>query len=160
MHFTGKNPLNLPFFLCRSLGKMANNVQAKADQPGNNLFHFSLIKMLVVEELRNLNKDWNSFLISANIPRDPKGDIPLSAEKSTLHSSEVRKEDVTEKRKGKEIEDSSFSQPTSQKRSRSRLTDKTEEIQAPSKPRTKSSAKRFPIPTIQLELVECAKPGN
>jgi hypothetical protein len=57
MHFTGKNPLILPFFLCRILGNMADNVQAKADQTGNNLFHFSLIKMLVVEELRNLNKD-------------------------------------------------------------------------------------------------------
>jgi hypothetical protein len=33
MHFTGRSPLNLPFFLCRSLGKMADNVQAKADQP-------------------------------------------------------------------------------------------------------------------------------
>jgi hypothetical protein len=123
---------------------MADNVQAKADQPGNNLFHFSLIKMLVVEELRHLNKDWDSFLISANIPRDPKGDIPLSAEESTLHSSEVRKEDVTGKRKGKEIEDSSFSQPTSQKKSRSRLTNKTEEIQAPSKPCTKSLPRDFP----------------
>jgi hypothetical protein len=50
MHFTGKNPLNLPFFLCRSLGKMEDSVQAKADHSGNNLFHFSLIKMLVVEE--------------------------------------------------------------------------------------------------------------
>jgi hypothetical protein len=70
--------------------------------------------MLVVEELRHLNKDWNSFMILANIPRDPKGDVPLSAEESTLHSSEARKEDVIERRKGKEIEDSSFSQPTSQ----------------------------------------------
>jgi hypothetical protein len=68
MHFTGRSPLNLPFFLCRSLGKMADSVQAKADQPENNLFHFSLIKMLVVEELGNLNRDWDSFLISTNIP--------------------------------------------------------------------------------------------
>jgi hypothetical protein len=57
MHFTGKNPLNLPFFLCRILAKMGDNVQAKDDQRGNNSFHFSLIKMLVVEVLRNLNKD-------------------------------------------------------------------------------------------------------
>jgi hypothetical protein len=113
MQFTGKNPLNLPFFLCRSLGKMAGSVQAKADQPGNNFFHFSLIKMLVVEELRHLNKDWNYFLVSANILRDPKGDIPLSAKESTLQSSGAREEDVTGKRKGKEIEDPSFSQPTS-----------------------------------------------
>jgi hypothetical protein len=67
----------------------------------------------VVEELRNLNKNWNSLLISANIPREPKEDIPLSTEKSTLHSSKARKEGVNKRRKGKEIEDSPFSQPTS-----------------------------------------------
>jgi hypothetical protein len=101
MHFTGRNPLNLPFFLCRSLGKMADSVQAKADKSENKLFHFSLIKMLVVEELRNLNKDLNSFPISENIPRDPKGYISLSIEKSSLHSSEARRGDVIEIRKGK-----------------------------------------------------------
>jgi hypothetical protein len=81
MHFTGINPLNLPFFLCQIMGKMEDNVQDKDDQPRNNLFHFSLIEMLVIEELRNLNTEWNYFMISANIPRDPKGDISLSAEK-------------------------------------------------------------------------------
>jgi hypothetical protein len=44
----------------------------------------------------------------ANIPRAPKGDIPLSLEESTLHSSETRKEDITGKRKGKELEGLSF----------------------------------------------------
>jgi hypothetical protein len=34
------------------------------------------------------------------------------------------------------------------------LIDKTEEIQAPSKPCTKSYANRFPIQTVHLELVE------
>jgi hypothetical protein len=100
MHFIGISPLNLPFFLCRILGKMEDSVQAKANQPENNLFHFSLINMLLVEELGNLNRDWNFFLILANIPRDPKGYITLSAQKSTLHSSEVRVGDV-ERRKGK-----------------------------------------------------------
>jgi hypothetical protein len=39
------------------MGNMADNVQAKVDQLENNLFHFSLINMLVVEEMRNLNND-------------------------------------------------------------------------------------------------------
>jgi hypothetical protein len=34
MHFTGKKPLNLPFFLHRILEKMADNIQAEADQRG------------------------------------------------------------------------------------------------------------------------------
>jgi hypothetical protein len=127
MHFIGRSHLNLPFFLCRSLAKMVDGVQAKADQPKNNLFHFSLIKMLVVEELENLNMDWNSFLISANIPRDHKGDIPLSAEKSTFHSSEERGGGVVEKGKGKEIENSPLNQPASKKKIKLRFFDETEE---------------------------------
>jgi hypothetical protein len=57
MHFTGKKPLNLAFFFHRSLEKMEDNVQAKANKPGKNLSHLSLIKLLVVKELRHLNKD-------------------------------------------------------------------------------------------------------
>jgi hypothetical protein len=33
MHFIGISPLNVPFSLCRSLGNMADSVQAKDDQP-------------------------------------------------------------------------------------------------------------------------------
>jgi len=116
------------------LGKYADIVQDEADQPGNNLSYLSLIKLLVVEELRRLNKDWDSFLISADIPRDPKEDIPLFARETTFHSIGARKEDVTGK--GKEIEDSSSHQPTPRKRGRPRLIKKPEEIQAPNEPRT------------------------
>jgi hypothetical protein len=115
--------------------------------------------MLVVEELRHLNKDWDSFLVSDNILKDPKGDIPLSTKESTLQSSEERKEYVTRKRKGKEIEYSSFGQPTSQKKRRSRLNNKTKEIQVPSKPLTKSSAKRFSMCKVHLDLVEGVNKG-
>jgi len=115
--------------------------------------------LLVVEELGHLKKDWDSFQISTNITRDPKGGIPLSSRKTTLHSVGERKDDATEKRKGKEIEDSSSHQPTSQKRGRPRLTNKTKEIQATSKPHTKSIGKRFPMRTIRLEPVESASKG-
>jgi hypothetical protein len=104
--------------------------------------------MLVAEELRHLNKEWDSFLISANIPKYPKGDIPLYVEKLSLHNAEARKGDVTEKRKGKELEYLSFSEPTSQKKRRSSLTNKNGDIQAPTKLSTKSAAKRFPIRII------------
>jgi hypothetical protein len=81
MHFTWKNPLNLPFYLYKSLGKMTDMVQARADQLKSSLFHFSLVKLLVVEELKKSNRDWDSFLTSTNISLDPKGDTPSSAEK-------------------------------------------------------------------------------
>jgi hypothetical protein len=106
MHFTRKKYLNLPFFLHRSLERMVENIQAKADQAGKNLSHLSLIKFLAVEELRWLNKYWNSFMILANIPRDPKGDMRLSTRETKFRSAGVRREDVTGK--GKEIEYSSI----------------------------------------------------
>jgi hypothetical protein len=98
-------------------------------------------------------------MISANIPGDPKGDIPLSSRETMLHSAGAIKEDVTGKIKGKEIEDSLSLQPTSWKRGRPSLTNKTEEIQAPSKLRTKSATKRFPMCIVQLEPVEGERKG-
>jgi hypothetical protein len=112
MHFTRKKPFNLSFFLYLNLGNMVDNVQAKADQLGRNLSHFSLIKLLVVGNLRHLNMDWDSFMIVANIPKYHKGDIPLSAMETTLHSAGERKDDVMGKIKGKEIEDSLSHHPT------------------------------------------------
>jgi hypothetical protein len=49
MHFTGRKPLNLPYYLYRSLGKMDGRVQVSKYQVEPNLFHFSLIKFLVLE---------------------------------------------------------------------------------------------------------------
>ena len=78
-----------------------NQVLKKDDQPESILFHFSLIKMLVVEEIEKLNRDQVSFLISENISLDPKRYTPLSVEKSTFHSSGVKGGGVTERGKGK-----------------------------------------------------------
>jgi hypothetical protein len=73
MHFTGKKPLNIPYYLFRSLGKMADIVQIRKEQGDASLFHFYLIKLLVLEELRKRNQDWESFLISSSIPVDSLG---------------------------------------------------------------------------------------
>jgi hypothetical protein len=56
---------------------------------------------LVVEELRGLDKDWDSFLISTDIPKDPKGDFPLPTEETTFHSTGATMEEAIGK--GKEI---------------------------------------------------------
>lgn len=55
MHFTSKSPLSLPFYLLRSIGKMEDKVHGKKIQVEPNLFHFSLTKLLVVEELKMKN---------------------------------------------------------------------------------------------------------
>jgi hypothetical protein len=84
MDFTGRKPLNLPFFLHRSLQEMADNVRAETNQPKKKLSHVSLIKLLIVEELRQLRNNWDSFLLTAGIPRDPRGDSHLPAKNPHL----------------------------------------------------------------------------
>jgi hypothetical protein len=65
LHFTGKEVMNLPFYLFRSIGKMDDRVQAKSKQVETSVFHFGLIKMLVMEELRKTNTNWETFLTSS-----------------------------------------------------------------------------------------------
>lgn len=58
MHFTGKSPLNLPFYLFRNIGMMVDKVQGKKSQVEPNIFHFYLTKLLVVEEVTKKNQSW------------------------------------------------------------------------------------------------------
>lgn len=58
MHFTRRKPLNLPYYLLRSLNKMADKVQAKGSQNEPSLFHFSLIKLSVKKELEKRDQSW------------------------------------------------------------------------------------------------------
>jgi hypothetical protein len=79
MHFIGKEAINIPFFLFRSIGKMSDKVQAKPTASSPTLFHSSLIKLLVLEELSKTGKTWESFLTSNNykvISPSPKRPTP------------------------------------------------------------------------------------
>jgi hypothetical protein len=62
LHFTGKKPLNMPFYLLKSLTKMASKVQAKPQKASSSLFHHGLIKLIVLEELNKRNKTWDYLL--------------------------------------------------------------------------------------------------
>jgi hypothetical protein len=55
-------PLNMPFYLLKSLTKMASKVQAKPQKASNSLFHHGLIKLIVLEELNRRNKTWDFLL--------------------------------------------------------------------------------------------------
>jgi hypothetical protein len=61
-HFTGKTPLNFPFYFHKSLTKMCNRVQAEPNNIQNTLFHFGLIKMIIVEELKKKERTWEHFV--------------------------------------------------------------------------------------------------
>jgi len=43
LHFTGKDLMNLPFYLLRSIGKMADKVQAKSKVVDTSVFNSGLI---------------------------------------------------------------------------------------------------------------------
>jgi len=66
LHFTGREMLDIPFYLHRSLGKMSDKIQKTPQTAEKHLFHFGLMKLLVLEELRKLGRDWNTFLFLAN----------------------------------------------------------------------------------------------
>jgi len=61
-HFTGKTLLNLPYYLHSSLTKMSHKVQAEPGSIQNTLFHFGLIKMIIMEELKKSGRTWENFV--------------------------------------------------------------------------------------------------
>jgi hypothetical protein len=50
-HFTGRSPLNLPYYLHRSLTNMDHQVKAKTNKVAGRLSHHGLFKLLVYELL-------------------------------------------------------------------------------------------------------------
>jgi hypothetical protein len=62
LHFHGDQPLNLPFFLLKSLTKMESKVQHHPANLANSLFHHGLIKILVEDHLKSRRKMWDRFL--------------------------------------------------------------------------------------------------
>jgi hypothetical protein len=61
-HFTGKTLLNLPFFLHKSLTKVCKKIRAQPLSMKNTLCHFGLIKLIILEELRQKGRSWQHFL--------------------------------------------------------------------------------------------------
>lgn len=62
LHFIGKHPLDIPFHMFRSLGKMVDNVQAKLDANNTYVFLYGLIKLLVVEDFNRMNRYFLTFI--------------------------------------------------------------------------------------------------
>jgi hypothetical protein len=97
-HFTGKNPLNLPYYLHISLTKMSHKVQAEPDKIKNTLFHFGLIKLIVLEELRRRGKTWEHFLFwgGFELENHPENKKKTSKKKSlTPQNSSRRRRAIT-----------------------------------------------------------------
>lgn len=93
MHFTRVRILDIPYYLFRSIEKMAYTVEGKRyEQQMNSLFHHSLIKIIVLHHLNQLNISWDTF-IANNIFATPQAshaeDMPSSS-----HPTDHQDEDI------------------------------------------------------------------
>jgi hypothetical protein len=104
LHFTGKESMNLPFYIFKSIGNMSDRVQAKSKHVDTIVFHSGLIKILVLEELKKTNIDWEIFLAAlgfhTNVSHTPqsKRQTPTPTE-NIVHSESSKKKTMTRRDK-------------------------------------------------------------
>jgi hypothetical protein len=61
-HFTGKTPINLPYFLYHSLSKVCKRIRAQPLSLKIALCHLGLIKLIILQELKQQGRSWEHFL--------------------------------------------------------------------------------------------------
>jgi hypothetical protein len=88
-----------------------------------------------------LGSNWDSFLLTAGIPKDPKGDFPLPAERVISHRAEAGVEEAAQE--GKTLEALSPQQQIPRRRGRPRKNKEAGETRVPSEPRAKSGRKNY-----------------
>ena len=97
-HFIGKSPLNLPFYLHRSLGKMAHQVKAQPTKIAGRPSHHGLIQMLIQELLKIRNMAWPYFLFwnwfETGLHPEEKGKSPAK-NSSTPRSGRIKRRDIS-----------------------------------------------------------------
>jgi hypothetical protein len=152
MHFIGRRSLNIPFFLHRSLQEMEDNIRAKTNQPNKKLSHASLINLLIVEELRRLGNNFDSFILIVWIPKDPKRYYHLLVEKGTSHRTKRELERAT--KEGKKLEALSSQQSIPRKRGRPRKDKEIGEAQVSSDPCTNLVNEYLLMHAIWMEPVK------
>ena len=94
LHFVGKRSLDLPFYLYKSLGKMSDKVQIKKKGNETSLFHHGLINLLVLEELKRLDRDWTSLLYMSGF------EIDVVTHKKASKPRNISSPDVVEEEEG------------------------------------------------------------
>jgi hypothetical protein len=97
-HFIGRTPLNLSYYLYRSLKKMAYQVQEKPSKFKGRTFHHGLITLMICELLKRRNRKrdhflfWNEFETNLH-PRDKEN--PYSKKTSTPRSGKRKRRDIS-----------------------------------------------------------------
>ena len=100
LHFTGKKILDLPFFLFRSLVKMSDKVQSRPECSETSIFHHVLIKFLVMEELKKLNRDRVTYMFLSGYEVDVL--TPKKTPKSKTNPSIKNDEPIAKAKDGQE----------------------------------------------------------
>jgi len=97
LHFTCKKPLNMPYYLLRSLTKMDSKVQDKPQEASNILFHHGLIKLIVLEEIRKRNKTWSYLFFGSEFEQEaqPQGEGTSSQQVKTPKISKRKKREMS-----------------------------------------------------------------
>jgi hypothetical protein len=85
LHFTGKDEMNIPFYLLRSIGKISDRVQSKSKAVDTSIFHSGLIRMLVMEELRKRNIPWEQFIVFSHMKLDIASTPQSKIQSPTIH---------------------------------------------------------------------------
>ena len=67
-HISGTKILNLPYYLLKSLGKMAIRVSNHHDSSGNSSFHHGQVKLLIAQELEKM-KDLGLIFYSGQVSK-------------------------------------------------------------------------------------------
>ena len=67
-HFVNQQLLNFPFYFLKSLEKMSSQVRKNTVNPRGNLYHHSLIKLLILQQLKERNQTWDNFLFKVLNP--------------------------------------------------------------------------------------------
>ena len=63
MHFTRVKMMNIPYFMCQKIERMTTLVQKKtAEQQYNSIYHYALIKIIVVHQLGLQGITWEDFI--------------------------------------------------------------------------------------------------
>jgi hypothetical protein len=101
MHINGDYPLNLPYFLLKSLSKISKRVQYHPAIAKGNMFHQFLINTLVVSSLKEVQRPWDWLIQSLN--NDPQ---PSKSKKAKGKRSGTQKQSVT-------VDESSIKEETS-----------------------------------------------
>jgi hypothetical protein len=91
-HFTGKTPINLPYFLYHSLTKVCKRIRAQPLSMKTTLCHLGLIKLIILQELKQQGRSWEHFLFWEGFEtQNQTANEQMEGFKETIISSEQLK---------------------------------------------------------------------